>query len=97
MKVFISVGMKDRSDEDIKEDIERATKDILKRWPDAEIVDNFVEKPEGVTERLYCLGESIKKLGECDMCYFVKNWGQYHGCYVEWEVCCQYNILPIQE
>ena len=48
MKVFISVGMKDRSDEDIKEDIERATKNILKRWPDAEIVDNFVEKPEGV-------------------------------------------------
>ena len=93
MKVFISVGMRGRSDEDIKNDIDRATKDILNRWSDAEIVDNFVEKPENATERLYYLGEAIKKLGECDVCYFVGDWWNYSGCAVEHEVCNQYGIM----
>lgn len=92
MKVFISVGMRGRSDEEIKNDITRATKDILNRWPDAEVVDNFVEKPEDVSERLYCLGEAIKILGDCDACYFVKGWRKYSGCQVEMEVCMQYDI-----
>ena len=64
MKVFISVGMRGRDDEEIKNDISRATKDILNRWSDAEVVDNFVERPEDVSERLYCLGEAIKILGD---------------------------------
>lgn len=92
MKVFISVGMRGRSDEDIKNDIARATEDILNRWPDAEVVDNFFEHVPGDGGRLWCLGESVKMLGDCDVCYFVKGWRKYSGCQVEMEVCLQYGI-----
>jgi len=92
-KVFISVGMRGRTNEEIKTDIDNATRHIRSLFgDDVEIVDNFVERPEGNTQRLYCLGESIKRLGECDYCYFCYNWKAYHGCNIEYNVCLRYGI-----
>lgn len=93
MKVFISVGMRGRSDEDIKNDISKAAERILEWRPDAEIIDNFIERPDNATERLYCLGEAIKKLGECDACCFIGDWQNFSGCVIEHEVCNQYEIM----
>lgn len=97
MNVFISVGMRDRAQKDIENDIREAARKIRRFVGECEIVDNFVERPVNNTQRLYCLGEAIKKIGECDACFFVKGWEKYNGCMVERAVCQLYGIQIIDE
>lgn len=103
-RIFISVGMTGRNGVDVLNDLYRAEKKIELLFKvhnldfgDIELVDNFYcEKPENA-ERLYCLGEAIKKLGDCDACYFVKGWRKYRGCRIERKICKLYNIRIIDE
>ena len=98
MKVFISVGMSGRKDHEVEADLERARKKIKEKYgDDVEIVDNWNVKGPDNCERLWYLSEAIKKLGECDACYFVKGWVNYNGCCIENWVCCLYNIKIIRE
>lgn len=101
MRVFISVGMNGRSDEDVKMDIWRA----MHYWswqdtPDGtaiEVIDNWdCQAPEGAG-RLWYLGEAIKKLGSCDVCYFCKGWQEHKGCCAEYEICKLYGISMVFE
>lgn len=95
LKVFISVPMNGRTCEEIAKDIEDAKAYIHEKFDHVcvvEIVDNFITRPEDNKQRLYCLGEAIKKIGECDICYFAPGWEKYRGCQVEYEVCNFYDI-----
>ena len=103
-RIFISVGMTGREAKDVENDLNGVELDMLVEriksggsLTDLEFVNNFYcEKPEG-SERLYCLGEAIKKLSDCDACYFVKGWQNYRGCIIERYVCKLYNIEIIDE
>ena len=99
-KVFISVGMHNRSTEDVIVDIERARNKISRIYRgcgNLQIIDNFnCDAPENAS-RLYYLGEAIKKLGECDVCYFCKGWQNHKGCLIEMEICKLYRIDMIEE
>ena len=97
-KVFISVGMTGRAEIDVRNDIKRASENIRKLYgKDVEIVHNYdCVAPEG-SGRLYYLGEAIKQLGECDVCYFVRNWEHSDGCVVERHICGLYSIDTIVE
>lgn len=87
-KVFLSLPMSGHTDEWIRDQIE-LMKHALK---DDEIaVDNYIEKPEG-SERLYCLGEAIKKLGECDAIMLHPRWIDANGCVIEYYVARQYGL-----
>lgn len=106
-KVFISVGMSGRNTLDVIRDIKRATEWLTKSVLDQNfdpifdsdyIVTNFdCKTPEGTNRRLWCLGEAIKKLGECDICYFVKGWQNHKGCIIEHQICELYGIKIIEE
>lgn len=103
-QVFISLGMTGRQTDDVLNDIDRAIEYIAKNIlnPDDELKEciftNFnCITPIGESRRLYCLGEAIKRLGECDVCYFVRGWEKYKGCRVEREVCKAYGIEIIDE
>lgn len=96
-KVFVSVPMRGRSEEDIKNDIDNAMIDLqeyMARYNNLEFifVDNLISPPEGNHQRLYCLGEAIKKMGDCDWIIFCKNWERYSGCNVEHMVALQYGL-----
>lgn len=91
-KIFISVPMRGRTDEEIKKEIDKAREILIKKYPECEIVDNFIKKPEGNDEALYCLGEAIKKLGNCDAVYFCDGWVKARGCLVERSVALAYDI-----
>lgn len=98
-KVFISVGMNGRPCGDVLDDIARAKENITHKYGPLNlyITHNYDCKfPDG-GERLYCLGEAIKKLGDCDACYFVKDWEKHKGCLVEYLVCKLYGIEIIVE
>lgn len=97
MKIFVSMGFKDRSEDDILNDLADAIFQLTNVYAgtEIEIVHNYYcEKPEN-GPRLYCLGEAIKKLSECDACYFLEDWEQYKGCRVEMDVCVLYDIPVI--
>ena len=97
-KVFISVGMNGRDNRDVALDIGRAVAKIVDRYGrDVELVDNYdCVAPENVG-RLWYLGEAIKKLDGCEVCYFVKGWEKHKGCLVEMEVCKIYGIETVEE
>ncbi len=101
-KIFISVGMNGRTFEDVSADLKRAEEWIFENifepgCEDVTVVDNLdCSTPVGGS-RLWCLGEAIKKLGECDTCFFVKGWEKYKGCLVEMDICNLYGIEIIEE
>lgn len=86
-RVFISVPMAGRSDDEIKGDIQ-CRKDIyLEKHPyeGIEFVDNYVfdDAPTSKNPALFYLGESIKKMSTCDDVVFCGNWKKARGCLVE--------------
>lgn len=94
IKVFISVGMHGRDMEEVRREIEFAEDVIRSAYIDTKI--EFVHNldcvaPEGAG-RLYCLGEAIKKMADCDVAYFVGDWRRHRGCRIENAVCKEYDI-----
>lgn len=91
-KVFLSLPMRGRTDEEIKADVKKMTS---KLHADEEAVDNFITAPEDAG-RLYCLGEAIKKLGDCDMIMLHPDWCKANGCIIEYYTARHYGIKIIQ-
>jgi hypothetical protein len=100
-KVFISVGMRGRSNEAVEADLIRARKSIReyfdRLYEPVDILDNWDCQGPADAGRLWYLGEAIKKLGDCEYCYFVKGWQQHNGCVAEMEICRLYGIKVIEE
>ena len=97
-KVFVSVGMSGREDRDVARDIYDAYWEIYGMFDgDVKIFDNWGCVGPSDAGRLWYLGEAIKKLGDCDACYFCKDWRKYKGCRIEREVCELYGIEIIEE
>lgn len=97
MRIFISVGMHNREYEDVRREIERLTAYLAFNYDNPiEIVHNLdCVAPEGA-DRLWYLGEAIKKLGTCDVAYFIKGWDKYRGCRIEKAVCDEYKITSFE-
>lgn len=92
-KVFISVGMTGRSNDEVERDLEKAKKEIKEYFTDdVETVDNWSAiAPENANPRWY-LAEAINKLGDCDYVYFMYGWENYKGCKVEHYVAELYGM-----
>lgn len=102
-RVFLSLPMSGRSDEDIQAQIEEMKAKFLLANPfdnGEEIVfvdnlENDIDPSSCIdvkTEPLLYLGEAIRKLAYCDCAYFGKGWSKARGCIVELEACGKYNI-----
>ena len=95
-KIFISQPMRDKTDEQIKTERNRAiekVKEIL--GEEVEVIDSFFDGEPKTS--LWYLGESIKLLGQADFVYFCKDWEKYRGCCIEHECCVRYSIKYIEE
>ena len=97
MRIFLSLGMRDRDKKDVLHDIEEATlyaKAMMSSaHTECEMVDTY--RQEAATEDAgptYYLGRSIQILGSCDQVWFINDWKNYRGCRVEYEVCKIYGI-----
>lgn len=96
-KVFISVGMRGREFKDVLRDLNNAYRSIRNMFKEVEIIHNYNCVGPDDAGRLWYLGEAIKKLGDCDICYFVKGWRNHKGCIAEYEICKLYGIEIIEE
>lgn len=102
-KVFISVPMSGRKNEDIAKDIVEAMEAVKNssffKGEEIEFVHNLHCKLPSDYEingmkktSLWYLGEAIKSLSYCDACYFVPGWDKSSGCFIECEICLAYDV-----
>lgn len=85
VKVFISQPMKDRTDEEIIEERERAIEKVKEalHTEDVEEFDTFFQEAPHDADPLWFLGKSIQFMGNSDVACFIGDWQNYRGCCVE--------------
>lgn len=95
-KLFISQPMRDKTDDEIKQERERAIYEVTTSTNiKYEVIDSFFENVPHDATPLWYLGESIKLLGTADVAYFCKDWEKYRGCTIEHECAVRYGIKCI--
>lgn len=97
-KIFISQPMRDKTDEQIEAERNRAienAKEVL--GEEVEVIQSFFKEAPHDATPLWFLGESIKLLGQADIVYFCKSWEKYRGCCIERECCIRYGIDYMDE
>lgn len=93
MKVFISQPMRDKTDEQIKEERAKAVSRIKEKYnQDVEIIDSFFENAPHNAKPLWFLGKSLELLANADVAYFCKDWEKYRGCKIEHTCAKEYGI-----
>ena len=95
-KLFISQPMKDKTDDEIKREREKAltlAKESV--GDDVELIDSFFENAPHDARPLWYLGESLKLLATADIAYFADGWEKARGCKIERECAEQYGIAII--
>lgn len=89
MRVFISMPMHGKNEEQIREEMEQIKKDF--GFDNAEFIDSIIPDHESKTP-LECLAESIKLLDAADAITFAQGWEDAPGCRIEMAVAVNYNI-----
>ena len=95
-KLFISVPMKGRTEEQIRESMRRMHKVAEAVWDEElEVIDSYVAEavPSVNSEAVWFLGESIKKMADADYFIGVDDYDyRCHGCNVERTVANLYGM-----
>ena len=105
MKVFISVPMRGRTDEEIFDAIEDAEGKLVVMAAEnnddyIEYVNNFIPIPSEADIKNYamwCLGEAIQKMSKCDAIYFCPGWEKARGCVIEHQVAASYGLMCLYQ
>ena len=99
-KLFISQPMRDKTEEQIFQERDRAiiaaSKDL---GEEVELIDTYIteDPPEVSNQEIWYLGKSLILLAQADIAYFVKGWKDYRGCKCEHKAAIEYNIPVIIE
>lgn len=97
-KLFISQPMRDKTNEEILSERTAAVKEAQYLLGDAvEVIDSFFEDVPVETSPLWYIGESIKKLAEADVAYFVDGWDKYRGCKIEHTCAVEYGVYILRD
>lgn len=100
-KIFISLPMKDKSSEEIKNDFKYWFNYIKNNYPneDFELIDTYfdidsdLESTEHIKDKnIWYLGKSIEKLSEADIIFFHPLWKKARGCIIENYIAIKYEI-----
>lgn len=102
MKIFISMPMKAKSTEQVRQEMEKVFDYISKKLPDAELVDSIIDGADkdiaikGDDVGVWYLGESIKRMAQSDIVFFVNDWKDYRGCSTERKVADAYGKFCVE-
>lgn len=94
-KLFVSVPMKGRTEEEIKASIQKMKKIAeIYEGEELELIDSYIENnpPKDNNEAVWYLGESLKKLAQADVFVGIDDVWNWSGCYIESEVAVRYEI-----
>lgn len=94
-KLFVSVPMKGRTEEEIKASIQKMKKIAeVYEGEELELIDSYVEgnPPKDNHQSVWYLGKSLEKLSEADIFIGIEGDYDWNGCYIERQVACRYSI-----
>lgn len=96
-KLFISQPMRDKTNEQIKQEREEAVKIAQELvGEEIDVIDSFFENAPHDAKPLWFLGKSLELLSTADVAFFVKGWEEYRGCRIEQLAASQYGIPVLQ-
>ena len=97
-KLFISQPMRDKTNEQIKQEREKAVKIAQELvGEEIEVIDSFFENAPHDAKPLWFIGKSLELLSTANVAFFVKGWEEYRGCRIEQLAASQYGIPILQE
>ena len=94
-KLFVSVPMKGRTEEEIRKTIDKMKKIAeIYEGEELELIDSYIDNnpPKDNNQAIWFLGESLKKLAQADVFIGISEAWDWNGCYVEQEVAHRYGI-----
>ena len=94
-KLFVSVPMKGRTEEEIKASIQKMKKIAeIYEGEELELIDSYIEDnpPKNSKEAVWYLGESLKKLAQADVFIGIYEHYDWRGCHVEFITAQEYGI-----
>lgn len=94
-KLFVSVPMKGRTEEEIKASIQKMKKIAeIYEGEELELIDSYIEDnpPKDSKEAIWYLSESIKKLAQADVFIGIRESFDWNGCQIERETAEKYGI-----
>lgn len=94
-KLFVSVPMKGRTEEEIKASIQKMKKIAeIYEGEELELIDSYIEdnQPKDIKEAVWYLGESLKKLAQADVFMGICESYDWNGCCIEMETANKYGI-----
>lgn len=97
-KIFISQPMKDKSDDEILAEREKAIKSAEELLGEpVEVIDLFFQSAPANAKPLWFLGKSLELLSTADIAYFAKGWEKARGCKIENTCAIEYGITVIED
>lgn len=97
-KLFISQPMRDKTDEEIIAERERAIESAKEHLgEDVEVIDSFFKDAPHDAKPLWYLAKSLELLATADVAYFCKDWDKYRGCRIENTCAIEYGIDVIED
>ena len=94
-KLFVSVPMKGRTEEEIKASIQKMKKIAeIYEGEELELIDSYIEDnpPKDSNEGVWYLGESLKKLAQADVFIGIDKEYDWNGCYIERYTAQRYGV-----
>lgn len=94
-KLFVSVPMKGRTEEEIKASIQKMKKIAeIYEGEELELIDSYIENnpPKDSKEAVWYLGESLKKLAQADVFIGIDEAYDWNDCYIERDTAQRYGI-----
>ena len=94
-KLFVSVPMKGRTEDEIKASIQKMKKIAeIYEGEELELIDSYIEDnpPKDSKEAVWYLGESIKKLAQADVFIGICESCDWNGCSIERGTAEKYGI-----
>ena len=98
MQIFISQPMRNRNDEEIREERRKIMEYVSKLYPDeecTEIQSFFNIDIESKNVPLRMLGMSLELMADADVAIFAQNWEIARGCQIEHQAAEAYGMKII--
>ena len=100
MKVFMSIGFRNKTEEQVRNELKKAEQRAKEKFPElaeAVFVHNYNYSFDGYeihehTRSLMNLSAAIKRMSRCDAVLLINNWPDYRGCCIEHYIVDAYNI-----